>query len=84
MGSVDVVSAKWVGQALRQALRQTYCEDPSVSGIRSHCTVSILDKEGKVKKILDRLPETMRVDHEAIQDFGFPHVLDQLVQLERM
>jgi hypothetical protein len=80
VGSVDVVSDNWVGQVLGQ----TYCEDPSLSRVRFHCTVSILDKEGKVKKILDRLPETMRVDHEAIQDFGFPQVLDQLDQLERV
>lgn len=74
VGSVGVVSDNWIGWALEQ----TYCEDPSSSGIRFHRTVSILDKERKVEKILDRLPETMRVDHEAIQDFGFPQGLDQL------
>ena len=75
-----MVSDSWVGRAPEQ----TYCEDPSLSGIRFHCTVSILDKEGKVEKILDRLPKTMRVDHEAVQDLGFPQGLDQLDQLYRM
>ena len=72
VGTIDVVSDNWV----RQTLGQTYCEDSSLFGIRFHCTVSILDKKGKVKKILDRLPETMRVNHEAIQDFRFPQVFD--------
>jgi hypothetical protein len=44
--------------------------------------MSILDKKGKVKKILDRLPETMWVNHEAIQNFGSPQVFDRLDQLE--
>lgn len=80
VGSVDVVSDNWVGRVRGQ----TYHEDSSLSGIWLHCTVSVLDKKGKVKEILDRLPETMRVDHEAIQDFGSPQVFDQLDQLERM
>jgi len=79
-GSVDVVSDNWVGHALGR----TYHEDSSLFGIWFHCTVSVLDKKGKVKKILDRLSEAMRVDNEAIQDFGCPQVFDRLEQLERM
>ena len=59
---MDVVSDNWVGQALGQ----TYYKEPSSPGIWFHCTVSILDKKGEIEKILNRLPETMRVDYEAI------------------
>ena len=76
---MDVVSDNWV----RQVLERTYCEHASSPGIRFHCTESVLDKKGEVEEILDRLPETMRVDHEAIQDLGFPQGLDQPVHLKR-